>query len=312
MPLTSSPETDKIDDALAKARGQYLPIEKGRTANTGKFSYDFADLADVFAATSKALADNGIAMIQDVWVGGEEVPAIFCQTKLMHTGQWYLSSVMELRIAPDGKMSTIQCIGSAETFARRYQAIAMLAVQPKGEDDDAHAAGGTDAPTEPKKERAPLPACPKCGKANSVIVGRPEYGGGFVCYPKKSDGCGHKWQPSGADPQAAKDAERQKQSGEHDQTKGPAELSQAFTDLVQTLVAMGVPKGNQEHANAVCKYGYEGSTIAKCKTDPSLATKTLDGILARNTTADPTGKTVYHHALKAAGIEVPQQTGDAQ
>ena len=125
MPLTSSPETDKIDEALAKARGQYLPIEKGRTADTGKFRYDFADLADVFAATTTALAANGLAMLQDVWVGGDDTPAIFCQTKLMCAGQWYLSSVMELRIAPDSKMSTIQCIGSAETFARRYQAIAM-------------------------------------------------------------------------------------------------------------------------------------------------------------------------------------------
>jgi hypothetical protein len=37
------------------------------------------------------------------------------------------------------------------------------------------------------------PPCPKCGKTASVIVGKAEYGGGYVCF-KKKNGCGHKWE----------------------------------------------------------------------------------------------------------------------
>src|ERR1017187_10576470 len=37
-----------------------------------------------------------------------------------------------------------------------------------------------------------MPICLKCGKNESVIVGKAEYGGGFLCFKKKG-GCGHKW-----------------------------------------------------------------------------------------------------------------------
>ena len=53
-----------------------------------------------------------------------------------------------------------------------------------------------------------LPMCPKCGSTTSVIIGKPEYGGGYVCFEKKG-GCKHKWstdtparrnEPNGIDP----------------------------------------------------------------------------------------------------------------
>jgi hypothetical protein len=34
--------------------------------------------------------------------------------------------------------------------------------------------------------------CPNCGKTTAVIRGKPEYGGGYVCWAKNG-GCGHKW-----------------------------------------------------------------------------------------------------------------------
>ena len=38
--------------------------------------------------------------------------------------------------------------------------------------------------------------CPSCGKEGSIIKGKAEYGGGWLCFPKKG-GCGSKW-PDGA------------------------------------------------------------------------------------------------------------------
>jgi len=36
-------------------------------------------------------------------------------------------------------------------------------------------------------------ACPKCGKDNTIIKGKQEYGGGWLCFGKKG-GCGAKWE----------------------------------------------------------------------------------------------------------------------
>lgn len=52
----------------------------------------------------------------------------------------------------------------------------------------------TAAPQEP-----PKPACPQCGKKVSVIKGKEEYGGGWLCW-KKKEGCGHAWQDAPAEP----------------------------------------------------------------------------------------------------------------
>ncbi len=40
--------------------------------------------------------------------------------------------------------------------------------------------------------------CPKCGKSGTVIVGKEEYGGGFICFAKKG-GCGAKFRSTDTD-----------------------------------------------------------------------------------------------------------------
>ncbi len=55
------------------------------------------------------------------------------------------------------------------------------------------------------ESHGPMPACPKCGKTDSVIIGKAEYGGGFLCWKKaKVPGCGHKW--DGKDVRTGQDA----------------------------------------------------------------------------------------------------------
>jgi hypothetical protein len=49
------------------------------------------------------------------------------------------------------------------------------------------------ASTAPRQPQGALPACPKCGTNKSTIRGKEEYGGGFVCFAKKNNGCGQKW-----------------------------------------------------------------------------------------------------------------------
>ena len=55
--------------ALAKARGEFPDIPRSRTAvvrmkNGGQYSYNYADLADVFSAIDPALAAHGLSVRQ--------------------------------------------------------------------------------------------------------------------------------------------------------------------------------------------------------------------------------------------------------
>lgn len=125
--------------ALAKAQKAFKPLTKGRTAKAGSYEYDYADLADLIAATTGPLADNGLAVAQTFrYVDGHMVLV----TKLMHTGGQFLDSEY-----PIGNYGKPQELGSAITYGRRYSWQAMVGIAPVGEDDDGQ-----------KAQEAPVPA----------------------------------------------------------------------------------------------------------------------------------------------------------
>jgi hypothetical protein len=72
------------------------------------------------------------------------------------------------------------------------------------------ASGNENGPSDHAPQYGPKPPCPKCGKKDSVIIGKAEYGGGYVCF-KKKQGCGHKW--DGKDPRTGEDAAPEKDHG---------------------------------------------------------------------------------------------------
>lgn len=188
--LTTSENIADLAAALAKAQGAFPSVEKGKTARvrgenkkTGsevEYTYAYADLADILQAVRKPLSENGLAIIQPV-VNGEEVVLV---TRLIHaSGQWIESTY------PVDMYEKPQETGSALTYARRYAVTALLGIAAEEDDDGAAAQGGTRAARGGSK---PRPACPKCGHNRAVIEGKPEFGGGWLCFRKK-DGCGHNW-----------------------------------------------------------------------------------------------------------------------
>lgn len=123
----ASPTIGKIAGALAKARKAIGPIVKDKRANAGKYSYAYSDLASAVAASTAALSDNGIAVVQRC-AGGE------LRTLLAHeSGEWIEGGV-PLLFSRGGP----QEFGSAMTYARRYGLLAALGMAP--EDDDGEAA----------------------------------------------------------------------------------------------------------------------------------------------------------------------------
>jgi hypothetical protein len=180
--------------ALAKAQGEFTAAERDHMAKVtskkgeqSSYSYAYADLQAYLEVCRKPLADNGLSFIQNVGVDGQKATV---STLLIHaSGQWLESDPLSL-VASD---HLPQSIGSAITYARRYSLSAVLGMASEA-DDDANGAQGNYADTGRKESN--LPMCPQCQTNKSVIVGKAEYGGGFVCFAKKG-GCGTKWQADG-------------------------------------------------------------------------------------------------------------------
>lgn len=129
---TQSDSIEKIADALAKAQSEIGNATKAIVNDFFKSKY--ADLAAVIDVSREALTKNGLAVTQGTIPVGTELLMV---TTLMHvSGQW-LKSYYPV-VAKD--RSNPQQLGSASTYARRYQYSGVVGVAQ--EDDDGNAASG--------------------------------------------------------------------------------------------------------------------------------------------------------------------------
>lgn len=192
--IKRSEQINELAKALAKAQGMFTGVEKGHTAKVqtkdgGGYVFDFADLAANLDVVRQPLAECGLSYTQwPVQVGA----SVGVATLLMHeSGQWIEYPPLALHAADTRPQTT----GSAITYARRYQLAPILGLAAEA-DDDGNAASGNQATIGSRESREPrksLPACPSCGKADSIIHGKAEYGAGLLCYKAKG-GCGHSWE----------------------------------------------------------------------------------------------------------------------
>jgi len=139
-----------VAGAMAKARAEFQPIVKDKTANVQtragvSYSFDYADLGTVLDAVTPALTKNGIAVLQAARVDGDKV---IVETMLAHSSGEWLSS--DLAVRPDDL--TPQKVGGAITYARRYALSAMVGVFSEADDDGNHASGN-DARTARREPR---------------------------------------------------------------------------------------------------------------------------------------------------------------
>jgi hypothetical protein len=139
--ISWSPTIAEIVKALAKAQLAYKPVLKQNeneafTRGTRKSYY--ADLATYIDATQKALAENGLVVIQwpTVATSAESMSLI---SILAHTsGEWMRG---KLTLPAGGRSGfTPQSCGSSITYARRYSYAAITGCA--AEDDDGNAASG--------------------------------------------------------------------------------------------------------------------------------------------------------------------------
>jgi hypothetical protein len=196
--LSTSETFADLASALSKAQGAFPAIKKDNTAQVRgeskrgeavEYSYSYADLASILEAIRKPLAENGLSIIQPICPADPE--HVWLVTRLIHSsGQWIESAY------PVDVYERPQEMGSAITYARRYALTALLGIAAEEDDDGAGAQRGERK----SQARSAAPGCPKCGTAESVIRGKEEFGGGWLCWKnhKKRPGCGHKWQDADA------------------------------------------------------------------------------------------------------------------
>lgn len=131
----------ELAKALAKAKGEFKPIvketENPAYARGGK-AMKYADLSTIIEATEKALAENGLSLIQspDVNVADHSMSLI---GMLVHTSGEWLRFITTLPAVQRDRFDAQSC-GSSITYARRYQYKSIIGAAE--EDDDGNAAAG--------------------------------------------------------------------------------------------------------------------------------------------------------------------------
>jgi hypothetical protein len=190
--MKRSEQIGELVAALAKAQAEFTPALKD--SKNPYYNSKYADLSSVIGAVRPALNKHGIVLTQDLSADLER------QVAMVKTGLYCGEQFFEIEIEAPAKGQTkkdeqsgvpgtkfdVQTIGAATLYLRRYSVAAICGLAAEDDDeDDGNSLGSNNGPISKQ------PACPNCGK-DAVIKGKPEYGGGWVCYSKKG-GCGAKF-----------------------------------------------------------------------------------------------------------------------
>lgn len=118
--------------AFANALNAIENIAKTQTADTGKYTYRYADLGDVLDEVKRCAQMFKLAVTQN---GSVTNGLLAVSTTLIHyeTGQWLTFPAMMMKLPGDA-----QALGSALTYLRRYSLLTIFGIAP--EDDDGRAA----------------------------------------------------------------------------------------------------------------------------------------------------------------------------
>ncbi len=126
--MTEFMPTPALDAALVKAQGDFKPIDKNRLATIvstkGRYTYKYADLADVLRAVQPALTKHGLAQTQRTGIVWREDRAnLVIYTELRHESGERLVSEWPLALQQQPQQT-----GSLLSYYRRYALCALLGI----------------------------------------------------------------------------------------------------------------------------------------------------------------------------------------
>jgi hypothetical protein len=190
--MKKSEQVGELVAALAKAQAEFTPALKD--SKNPYYNSKYADLAAVIGAVRPALNKHGVILTQDISADLERQVAIV-RTSLYHGEQFFEieieapakgQSKKDENSGMPGTKFDVQTIGAGTLYLRRYSVAAICGLA--AEDDEEDDGNSLDNNNKPISKKVP---CPKCGK-DAIIQGKPEYGGGWLCYKQKG-GCGAKF-----------------------------------------------------------------------------------------------------------------------
>ncbi len=147
--MLTSESVAAIFPAFVKAQGAISSVYKGdKNLHLGN---SYAGLSSVIESIRPALAEHGLAFLQDVVTredietgSGVVVKKDYVVTRLVHqSGEW-LEGQFPVVISVGGErkaVNAMQAWGSATTYARRYGLMSLLGVPTTDDDADAVGAG---------------------------------------------------------------------------------------------------------------------------------------------------------------------------
>jgi hypothetical protein len=190
--MKKSEQVGELVAALAKAQAEFTPALKD--SKNPYYDSKYADLAAVIGAVRPALNKHGVILTQDISADLERQVAIV-RTSLYHGEQFFEieieapakgQSKKDENSGVPGTKFDVQTIGTGTLYLRRYSVAAICGLAAEDdEEDDGNSLDGNNKPIAKKT------LCPVCGK-DAIIQGKPEYGGGWLCYKQKG-GCGAKF-----------------------------------------------------------------------------------------------------------------------
>jgi len=122
----TSPFGAKLASALLKAQKKMVSATKD--SSNPYFKSKYADYGAVLEVVKGPLNDEGFSILQPV---SSDSTGHYVETVIVHeSGEYYSSGAMRLELAK----TDMQALGSAITYARRYQLQSLLGVP--AEDDD--------------------------------------------------------------------------------------------------------------------------------------------------------------------------------
>ena len=136
--------TTKIAAAFVAAQAELTNPPKKSKANTGTYSYTYADLPAIIDHVRPVLAKHGLGISQDVLM---EDGRLLIRTRIIHSS----GECMEFGPLAGSVGGEWQKVGSGITYARRYALAAALGIAADEDDDAATAPPPSSASTKKGK-----------------------------------------------------------------------------------------------------------------------------------------------------------------
>ncbi len=128
-------ENPSIYQALALAKNKFQAVKREAEAKLGSYSYKYATLDDMIAATQPALSTEGLVVSHS----SEVKEGRLVVTATLYGWGGMMASVVELPLPADsGRTNPAQAFGGVLTYGRRYSYAALLGIPVEDDTDAGH------------------------------------------------------------------------------------------------------------------------------------------------------------------------------